>query len=84
MVTVKLYGTFRLDSRLQKLELNVKSVKEIYPYIISEVKKHDPNTALTEKDLKGGIIAINGKQSRPNAKLCDGDEVCIMPAIAGG
>ncbi|MDO4573195.1 MAG: MoaD/ThiS family protein [Clostridia bacterium] len=84
MVTVKLFGTFRLDSRLKVLQLDVSSVKEIYPLIISEIKKIDPSTELTEKDLKGCIVAVNGKQARLNAKLRDGDEVCLMPAVAGG
>jgi len=84
MVTVKLFGTFRLDSRLQVLKLDVKNVKEIYPLIIAEVKKHDPCTSLTEADFKGCVVSVNGKQVKLRTKLNDGDVVCLMPAVAGG
>ena len=84
MVTVKLFGTFRLDTRLKVVELEASSVKELLPLIMAEVKKLDPSTQLTEKDLKGCIISVNGKQSKLRAKLNNGDEVCLMPAVAGG
>lgn len=84
MVTVKLFGTFRLDSRVKCLYLDVKNVREIYPLIIDEVKRLNSSASLTEKDLKGCIVSVNGKQVRPSAKLKDGDEVCLMPAVAGG
>lgn len=85
MVTVKVFGTFRLESRLNKsMEFDVKSIKELFPLIINEIKKHDPCTSITEKDLKGCVISVNGKQVRLRTKLKDGDEVCIMPAVAGG
>lgn len=84
MVTVKLFGTFRLDTRLKVIELEASSVKELLPQIISEVKKLDANSPVTEKDLKGCIISVNGKQARLKTKLNNGDEVCLMPAVAGG
>lgn len=84
MVTVKLFGTFRLESRLKVLEFDVKNVKDIYPLIIEEVKKHDPCTALNEDSFKGCIVSVNGKQVGLKTKLKDGDVVCLMPAVAGG
>lgn len=85
MVTVKLFGTFRLESRLNNaLEMDVKRVKDIYPLIITEIKKHDPCTSLTEADFKGCIVSVNGTQVGLRTKLNDGDEVCLMPAVAGG
>lgn len=84
MVTVKLFGTFRLDSRIKELQLDVKNVKQIYPLIITEVKKHDPCTSLTEADFKGCVVSVNGKQVSLRTRLNDGDEVCLMPAVAGG
>ncbi|MDO4816567.1 MAG: MoaD/ThiS family protein [Bacillota bacterium] len=85
MVTVKLFGTFRLDSRLNgAIEMDVKKVKDIYPLIITEIKKHDPCTSLTEADFKGCVVSVNGKQVNLRYKLNDGDEVYLMPAVAGG
>ena len=84
MVTVKLFGTFRLDSRIKELQVDVKNVKQIYPLIINEVKKHDPCTSLTEADFKGCVVSVNGKQVSLRTRLNDGDEVCLMPAVAGG
>ena len=84
MVTVKLFGIFRLESRLKVLEFDVKKVKDIYPLIIEEVKKHDPCTTLTPDSFKGCIVSVNGKQVSERTILKDGDEVCLMPAVAGG
>ena len=53
MVTVKLFGTFRLDSGLKELQLEAGSVKDIFPLIMDEVRRLDPQTELTMKDLKG-------------------------------
>ena len=47
MVTVKLFGTFRLDSGIKEMSLDVSSVKEIFPNIMDEGTKGDPQTALT-------------------------------------
>ena len=52
MVTVKMFGTFRLDSGM--------------------------------KDVKGCIVCLHDKQVRPSTKLNDGDEVVLVPAVAGG
>ena len=84
MVNVKLFGTFRLDTRLKTLEVEASSVRELFPLILNEVKRLDPKTDITEKDLKGCIVCINGKQAKLRSKLSDGDEVCLMPAVAGG
>ena len=84
MVTVKLFGTFRLDSGIKELSLDVSTVKQMLPLIMDEVRKRDPETELTIKDLKGCIVSLNGKQVGFNAKLNDGDTVYLVPAVAGG
>ena len=44
----------------------------------------EENAAITEKALKSCLIAVNGKQATPQAKLRDGDTVYLFPAAAGG
>lgn len=84
MVTVKLFGTFRLDSGIKELSLDAETVKQMLPMIMDEVKKKNPKTDLTIKDLKGCIASLNGKQVSFTTKLKDGDVVLLVPAVAGG
>ena len=84
MVKVKLFGVFRLDSGVKSLEADVTTVKTLYPLIVAEAKRLDPRSTLSEKDLRGCIVAVNGRQVKPNTTLSDGDEVVLVPAVAGG
>ncbi|MDY3078857.1 MAG: MoaD/ThiS family protein [Oscillospiraceae bacterium] len=84
MVTVKLFGTFRLDSGLKELQLEAGSVKDIFPLIMDEVRRLDPQTELTMKDLKSCVVSLNGRQVGMRAALNDGDLVILVPAVAGG
>lgn len=84
MITVKLFGTFRLDSGIKELHLEAKKVKDLYPQIMDAVKEKNPNTTLTMSDVKGCIVVYHDKQVRPGTKLKDGDEVVLVPAVAGG
>lgn len=84
MVTVKLFGTFRLDSGLKELQLEAGSVKDIFPLIMDEVRRLDPQTKLTMKDLKSCVVSLNGRQVGMRAALNDGDLVILVPAVAGG
>ncbi len=84
MVHVKLFGLFRLDTGLKELSAEAGSVKELYPILLSEAKKLDPNTAITAKDIDGCIVIVNGRQSKKSTKLKDGDEVMLMSPVCGG
>lgn len=84
MITVKIFGTFRLDSGLKELHADAKNAKELYPIIWAEVLRLDPNTKLTMKDVKGCILSRDGKQITPRTPLKDGDVVHLVPAVAGG
>ena len=84
MITVKLFGTFRLDSGIKEMQVDAKTVKELYPIIMDEVKKVNPYTTLSMKDVKGCIVSIGGKQVGVRTKLNDGDVVYLVPAVAGG
>ena len=84
MITVKLFGTFRLDSGIKELQIEAKTVKDLYPVVMQEVLKANPYTTLSMKDVKGCIVSIGGKQVGVRTKLNDGDVVFLVPAVAGG
>ena len=84
MITVKLFGTFRLDSGIKELQIDAKTVKDLYPVVMQEVLKANPYTTLSMKDVKGCIVSIDGKQVGVRTKLKDGDVVFLVPAVAGG
>ena len=84
MITVKIFGTFRLDSGLKELQADVKNARELYPIIMEEVKRLDPDTTLTIKDVKGCILSCGGRQISPGTRLNDGDVIHLVPAVAGG
>ena len=84
MITVKLFGTFRLDSGIKEMQVEAKTVKDIYPIVMDEVLRINPDTTLTMKDVKGCIVSIDGKQVGVRTKVNDGDVVYLVPAVAGG
>jgi molybdopterin converting factor small subunit len=84
MVTVKLFGTLRLASGVKELQLEAGSVKELYPLVQRELRIAKPESAVTEKALRGCLVAVNGVRVSPRAKLRDGDTVYFFPAVAGG
>jgi molybdopterin converting factor small subunit len=84
MVKVRLFGVFRLDSGVKELDTDAGSVRELLPLIIRESKRINPKNTMTVKDLKGCIISVNGRQVGLEAKLSDGDDVVLVPAVAGG
>ncbi len=84
MVTVKLFGLFRLDTGLKSLQVEASSVKELYPVLLAEAKKARPDTRITAADIDGCIVVINGKQARKSSALKDGDQVSLMSPVCGG
>ena len=84
MVTVKLFGVLRLDSGVKQLQAEADSVKALYPILLRAIRERKPDTKLTEKDLRACLVAVNGVQASPRARLKDGDLVYLFPAVAGG
>ena len=74
MITVKLFGTLRIDS----------GVKELYAPVLDAIRARQPDTCITLKTLKGCRIAVNGNAAAPNTALQPGDTVYFFPAVAGG
>ncbi|NLC73567.1 MAG: MoaD/ThiS family protein [Ruminococcaceae bacterium] len=84
MITVKLFGVLRLDSGVKELVLDVKTVREIFPFVLEEARRLNPGTKVTKQDVEGCIIAVNCKKAGPRTKLKSGDVVYLAPAVAGG
>ena len=76
MITVKLFGLLRLESGIKQRQLNVTSVKEVFPALEA--------AGISRKDLQGCTILVNGNYANKRAKLKDGDTVVLMPPVAGG
>ena len=84
MVTVKLFGTLRLETGVKELTAEAETVKALYPLVIKEIRAAKPDCAVTEKALRGCLVAVNGVRVNPRTRLRDGDVVYFFPAAAGG
>ena len=84
MITVKLFGTLRIDSGVKEVQTEAKRVKEIYAPVLDAIRAKQPDTCITLKTLKGCRIAVNGNATAPNTALQPGDLVYLFPAVAGG
>ncbi len=84
MVHIKLFGLLRLDTGLKELDLQADTVRGLYPQLLDAAKRANPDTKITAADVDGCIVVINGKQSRKNSRLADGDEVWLMSPVCGG
>ena len=84
MVTVKLFGTLRLDSGVREFTAEADSVRALYPQVLAEIRARKPDSAVTEKTLRACLVAVNGQQTTPRARLKNGDVVYVFPAVAGG
>ena len=83
-VTVKLFGTLRLDSGVKEFTAEADRVRDLYPAVLAEIHRRKPESTLTEKDLQSCLAAVNGQQANLRTKLQAGDEVFLFPAVAGG
>lgn len=84
MITVKLFGTLRIDTGVKEVFVQGKRVKELYEPILEEILRMNPNSGVTLKKLKSCNAAVNGTLSSPGTKINDGDIVYLFPAVAGG
>ena len=75
MITVKLFGLVRLETGIKELQIEAASVKELK----KELSRHIP-----EEMIKGCVLLVDGKQANRFTKLKDGDQVMLMPPVAGG
>ena len=84
MVTVRLFGTLRLDSGVRELRLEAGSVRELIPLVCRELERQRADCPVGEKELRACLTAVNGERVSPRTRLRDGDEVAFFPPAAGG
>ncbi|MBP3673681.1 MAG: MoaD/ThiS family protein [Oscillospiraceae bacterium] len=75
MIRVKLYGLLRLDTGIKELTLEAGSVREVFEGL-------SPRIPLGT--LKSCVVLVGGKPANQRTKLRDGDEVSLLPPVAGG
>ena len=76
MITVRLYGLLRIKSGIKERKIEASSIKDVWQDLIRE--------GISEKELKGCLILINGKAANRRSALKDGDVVQLMSPVAGG
>ena len=83
-VNVIALGLFRLDTGLHELSLEANKVKDLYPQLLQKAHETKPDTTVTQADINGCIVLVNGKTARKSTKLADGDTVHLMSPVCGG
>jgi MoaD family protein len=76
MITVKLYGLLRIESGIKEIQLDAKTVKDVLDHLTDR--------GISQKELSGCVVLVNGKNASKRSKLTDGDRVVLMPPVAGG
>jgi len=75
MITVKVFGLVRIETGIKELQVEAENVRQLR----SALSRHIP-----EETIKGCVLMINGRQANRFTKLKDGDQVMLMPPVAGG
>ena len=75
MITVRLFGLLRLETGIKQLQVCAGNLKELQ----KELTRWIP-----EEKIKGCVLIVNGKRANSRTKLEDGDQVMLMPPVAGG
>ena len=83
-VNVVALGLFRLDTGIHELQMEARKVKDLYPQLLREARRVKPDTTVTQADLNGCIVLVNGKPARKGTKLAEGDTVHLMSPVCGG
>ena len=78
MITVKLFGLLRLDTGLRELQVEAASIRQLKSEILHATDQ------ITKETLRGCVILVNGTPCKSWTKLKDGDQVTLMPPVAGG
>ena len=75
MITVKLYGLVRLETGIKQMQIEAGNIRELKKALTGYIP---------EEKVKGCVLLVNGKQTNRFTKLNDGDQVMLMPPVAGG
>ena len=64
-----------IETGIKELQVTAATVKEL---------KKELSRQIPEEKIKGCVLLVNGKQTNRFTKLNDGDQVMLMPPVAGG
>ena len=78
MITVKLFGLLRLDTGIRELQVEAANIRQLKSEILRATDK------ITKETLRGCVILCNGAPCKNWTKLKDGDQVTLLPPVAGG
>lgn len=78
MVTVRLFGTLRLDTKRQSVVVQATTVEEMLLRTAAELGLPSPDP------LRQAVIFVNGERSGLRGRLQDGDEIYLLSPAAGG
>lgn len=76
MITVKLYGLLRIDSGIKERKMEAGSMKDVFRDL--------GEAGISQTELAGCVILVNGKAANKRSKLQDGDVVQLLSPVAGG
>ena len=75
MIIVKVFGLVRLETGIKELQVDAANIRQLH----KELRQYIP-----EETIKGCVLLVNGKRANQFTKLNDGDQVMLMPPVAGG
>ena len=78
MITVKLFGLLRLDTGLRELQVEAANIRQLKQAVLCATDR------ISKETLRGCVILVNGTPCKNWTKLKDGDQVTLMPPVAGG
>jgi len=78
MITVKLFGLLRLDTGLRELQVEAANVRQLKAEILRTTD------CITKEKLSSCVILVNGAPCKSWTKLKDGDQITLLPPVAGG
>lgn len=84
MVTVKLFGTLRLDSGVKEVRVRAGNMHALYAAVLEEIKTQKPDSTLTEEALRACLVAVNGEHVHGRIRLHDNDVIYLLSPVAGG
>ena len=77
MITVRLFGTLRLDTKRRSLTVEAATVAEMLERAAVEL-------GVSGSVLAQSVVFVNGEKATLRSCLRDGDEVYLLSPAAGG
>lgn len=78
MISVRLFGLLRLDTKRRSLAVEAGTVAELLNRTAAELELADASS------LEQAVVFVNGERAGLRSPLRDGDEVYLLSPVAGG